>query len=99
MSKGSRQLPLEWRVPDDMSCQYATNLLVQHTDHEFVIQFFRAMPPLVVGSPDEVKTQLAEIESVNAECVARVVVAASRMPEFVDVLQQNLQRFQDREQD
>ena len=86
-------LPLEWIVDEDTPCQYATNLVVQHTEHEFIISFFRASPPILLGTMDEVKEQLKDIQSVPAQCVARVVVAVSRMPEFVQVFQQNLENY------
>ena len=86
-------LALEWHVPEDIVSQYVTNMVVQHTEHEFVISFFEVTPPLVLGEPDEIKTQLEQLGTVQAECVARIVVAASRMPEFVRVLQDNLENY------
>lgn len=88
-----RALPLEWLVDEDTPCRYATNLVVQHTEHEFTISFFRASPPILLGSVDEIKEQLKNVQSIPAQCVARVVVAGSRMPEFVQVLQDNLETY------
>jgi len=84
-------VPIQWHVPEDLTCQYATNLVVQHTEHEFVISFFRTAPPLIVGTPEETRAQLEQIGYVRADCVARIVVAASRMPDFVQVLQGSLE--------
>lgn len=86
-------LPLEWHVPEDVSSRYATNLIVQHSEHEFIISFFEAVPPLVLGEPEEVRTQLEKLGTIQARCVARVIVAAGRMPEFVRVLQGNLENY------
>jgi hypothetical protein len=33
-------LPIEWHVPDELVTRYANNLLVQHTEHEFILSFF-----------------------------------------------------------
>jgi hypothetical protein len=96
MAERKAVLPLEWHVPESLECQYATNLVVQHTDHEFIISFFKVAPPLVVGEPEEVKAQLEQVESVRAECVAQVIVAAGRMPEFVDAFQRNLEGYRTR---
>lgn len=86
-------LPIEWHVPESVGCAYATGLVVQHTEHEFILNFFRAQPPIAVGSPDQIRAQMEHTESVRAECVARVVVAAGRMPEFMAVLQRNLENY------
>lgn len=42
---------------------------------------------------EEAKARALELGKVRAECVARIVVAPGRMPEFVEVLQQNLARY------
>jgi len=87
------QVPLVYHIPEDMPYRYATNLVVQHTEHEFILSFFRASPPFLLGSPEELKEQLAGLESIRADCIARVIVATSKMPEFVEALQANLGKF------
>ena len=69
----------------------ATNLLVQHTDHEFVLSFFETAPPIVLNEKD------FEIDKVTAECVARVVIAPKRMQQFIDTLQKSLEKYNLRE--
>jgi hypothetical protein len=91
-----RQIPIEWHVSEHVHCQYATNLVVQPSDQEFLISFFHVLPPLLVGPAEEVKAKLDEVSAVRAECVARVIVAAGRMGEFVDVLQRSLEAYQNR---
>ena len=92
-------LRLEWHVPEDMACQYATNLVVQQSEHEFIISFFNAPPPILIGSPEEIRDQLQQLGSVRADCVARIIVASSRMPEFVQVLQDGLKKYLSRPQE
>ena len=89
-------IPVEWYIPDDIEPGYATNLTVQHTEHEFTISFFRAIPPIIVGSSEEQREQVKELKSVRAECLAQVIIAVGRMPEFVDVLQKNLEQHSSR---
>ncbi len=96
MTKNEREtiaVPMEMFIPDSLSTKYATNMVVQHTEHEFIIFFFEAQPPLVIGTPEEQKEALQKIKKVKAECVAKIVVAANRMPEFVNVFQTNLRQF------
>lgn len=62
-------IPVEWHVPDDLASHYATNLVVQHTEHEFNIFFYEIRPPLLIGSPEEVREGLEKVELVRANCV------------------------------
>jgi hypothetical protein len=92
-------LPLEWHLPDDLVSRYATNLVVQHTDQEFIISFFEATPPITLGQPEEVKARLEEQGYVRATCVARVIVSVGRMAEFINVLEDNLKRYLSKSED
>jgi hypothetical protein len=91
--KETLPIPIEWHFPESLASRYATNLVVQSTEHEFVISFFEMRQPIVLGSAEDRKAQLEQIKSVRAECVARIIVAAEKMPEFVKVLQVRLEAF------
>lgn len=78
---------VEWYVPDTIVSRYATNLTVQRGEHDTVISFFEVVPPLIIGTPEEIRTQLDQLTSVRATCFARIVVANGRMPDFVRALQ------------
>jgi hypothetical protein len=93
-SPEGRKLPIEWYFPGDITSRYATNLVVQSTEHEFTISFFEIRQPILLGDPEDRKAQLEQIKSIRAECVARIIVAGERMAEFVDVLQKRLDIFQ-----
>ena len=82
------EVPIEWHVPDSITSQYATNMIVQHTEHEFIISFFETIPPFLIGILAE--EELKKLDSVQAKCVARVVIARGRMTQFIDALQTNL---------
>ena len=92
-SQDGMMLPLRFHVPEDIVSRYATNLVVQHTQHEFIVSFYEAQPPLLLGTPEENRVALERLGEVRAECVARIVIAAGRMPEFVKVLQDNLATY------
>jgi hypothetical protein len=79
--------PLEWHFGDNIIPRYATNMLVQSGDHEFYVAFFETIPPIVMGTPEERHAQAAQVTSVRAECVGRIVIARDRLPGFVQVLQ------------
>jgi hypothetical protein len=80
-------IPIEWHVPETLVSRYATNLTVQRAEHETIISFFELPPPLILGTPADIRAQMQELPSVRAVCVARLIVANGRMPDFVRVLQ------------
>ena len=48
-----KMVPIKWHYPDSIVTRYATNFVVQHTDREFIISFFEAWPPVIIGTPEE----------------------------------------------
>ena len=86
-------LPIEWYFPEDIISRYANNIIVQHSENEFIISFFEVRSPLILGTPEEEKTKWEQIETVRAECVARIVISAGKMPEFIGALQRNLENY------
>jgi len=85
------RLPLEWYVPGDLVARYATNMVIQRSENEFIISFFEVKPPLILGTPESVAEQVEKMKSIRATCIAQIIVAADKMPSFVDVLQRNLE--------
>lgn len=82
---GEMQIPLHFNFPIDMPSVYATNLLVQATDHEVVISFYEAQPPVIIEG-DEESIELLKKAGVRADCVARVTVSRARFSGFAEVL-------------
>ena len=89
-------VPIEFHVSAGIESKYATNMVVHYQEHEFIIHFFEAYTPFFLGSPGELEEQRQSATSVRAECVARIVVAAERMPGFVEALQTNLDKYRAR---
>ena len=86
-------LPIEWHIPEGLVSRYVSNLVVQHTEHEFIISFFEILPPLVLGTPEEQQAKLTRMNAIPAECVARIIVSAEQMPTFVQVMQTTLEKY------
>jgi hypothetical protein len=84
------QIPLEWYVPEELPTYYATNLVIQHTRHEFFITFFEVVPPIMLGKTPE---EIERIESVRARALTRVAVSPERLEEFIQVMQDNLAKY------
>src|ERR1044071_7357517 len=83
-----REIPLIWDFPDDLVSGYATHLVVQVGEHELFVSFFETPPPLLLSSKDA-----ETLESVRAECIARIVISPERVQKFIDVLQKQLDVF------
>jgi len=92
-------VPIEWHISEDLDTKYATNLVIQHSEHEFIIDFFEMRHPLILGNPDQVREQWEKLESVRAECVARIVVSPNRMQEFINVMQADLDKYEGKDQE
>lgn len=83
------RVPVRFEFPSNLVTRYATNIVAQPGDYEIIISFFEAHPPLIF-SPQTA----AESPIVPAECVARVAVAAGRLPDFIAVLQATLEQHE-----
>jgi hypothetical protein len=93
MIEESREVRIVFDVPEGIRTRFATNLVAQHTDHEFIVTFFEVLPPILVGTPEMQKQQVEAITEVRGTCLARIVIPASRMPDFIQVLQENHRRY------
>jgi len=92
----AREVQLNLHVPEGFRTLFATNLIVQHTEHEFVITFFEVVPPALLGTAEMKKEQLESIKEVAGTCLARIAVPASRMESFVQVFVDNLSTYKAR---
>ncbi|NPV57633.1 MAG: hypothetical protein HPY76_13315 [Anaerolineae bacterium] len=86
------ELPIRWNIPEGIVARYATNIVVQHTNDEFILSFFEIKPPILLGEPEEIAEQLKDLQAVNATCVAQVIVAKNRMADFIKALENNFNR-------
>lgn len=66
-------------------------MLAQAGEHEFYVSFFETPPPVII-TPEDVN----KLEGVRAECIARIVIAADRMAEFVKVLGRQLDTYNEK---
>lgn len=87
-----RNIPIDWYVPEGLISRYATNIIVQVTENEFVISFYELPPPIIFDPAKDLK----HLDSVTAECVARIIVAGNKMPEFLEVLSRQVALYQDK---
>lgn len=86
-------LPIEWHIPDNIQSRYATNVIVQPGQFEFIISFFEAQLPIIMGQPEENRATLEQIGSIRAECVGKIIVAAEQLPVIITALQTTLEAY------
>jgi hypothetical protein len=80
-------IPIEYDIPPSILTRLATQVTVQSDPTGWYLTFYEAVPPFIVGTPDEVRTQLEKVKSLKAECVSRVFIPAARVPEFLAAVQ------------
>ena len=87
---GSFDLPLIWVEFDDVPILFANHFLVQHQPGEFVLTLGQVSGPPLVGTADEVRAQLVEIDHVPITTLARVGLTRQRLTELIALLQAEL---------
>ncbi len=89
-----KELPINWIVPLGMAAPFASNIVVHHTDTEFVINLFELRPPIIVGADAAAEARREAVSALDAICVARVTVGVSKMKSFIDTLSENLSNYE-----
>ncbi len=87
-------LPIDWHFPENIQSRYANNMLVQAGRLEFIITFFEMQLPMLLGTPEENKEKLEEMESIRAECVSKIILSPELVPGLISALQTELERYQ-----
>jgi hypothetical protein len=83
-------VPIEWHFPEGIVTRYANNMVVQFGDHDCYLSFFEIPVPVLLGTPGEQLEQAKKLKHVRAECIARIVLPISKMPEIVEALRSTL---------
>ena len=96
--ESKKNIPIEWYVPEDITSRYSNNIVVQHTDSEFIVSFFETIPPALIGSPENIKAQLDNVEKIRSKCVARIIISPGKMKAFIQALNGNLEKFLSRKE-
>ncbi len=89
-----RNVSAEWIVPDTVSTQRATHIVVQKPGPaEFVVSFLEQRDPLLTGSLEEQLEQFYRVEKMSVVCVARLVLSPDKLIEFADTFNRSLDEF------
>jgi hypothetical protein len=91
-AQSGKQVHLAWTVPLGMPLLYATNFVIQRVEEDHVLYVFEALPPLITGTPEEQRSQMAAVREVPAKCLARIVVTKSRLEALGKIIGEHLAR-------
>lgn len=89
-----RTYDLNLQIPQNIVTLYATNLTVQSVNDGVVVAFYEALPPLVLGTQEEVDKILDTINTIPANCVGRFMISNTQFPNFVRVMNEALAKQQ-----
>jgi hypothetical protein len=81
-----KEIPIEWVVPEDVIARYASNVVVQKTESNYLISFFEIQPPLIIGDAESINLNLSKIVRIPAKCVAQIYMSNEQIKAFYDLL-------------
>lgn len=87
--KQGTQVPLKFVIPPTIITRFASNMVVQILENEFKISFFEVKPEIRLGPSEKIP------DDVLADCVASVIVTASKLPSFIELIQKQLDRYRE----
>jgi hypothetical protein len=82
-------IPIEHVLPIDQKVIFANHFAVQNDNGVYHLIFFQITPPLIIGSDEAKAKMLGDLNSVQAVCTARIVVANEFMPKIIQALVEN----------
>lgn len=87
------EIPIDWESPH-APVVFSDSVVVRNTGHEFILYFYQVLPPLLVGTPEQQEEQIKKIDALKAFNVASVMIAPTRIPELIRLLQRNHENYQ-----
>lgn len=85
IDEDSIQIPIHFNMPVGMPSVYATNMIIQASEHEVIISFFEAQPPLF-SDDDTNNIEVLQKVGIRADCVAKVTIAKNRISGFAKII-------------
>lgn len=90
------EIPLTWIGAEDLPVLFVNKFVgqVEPEEHAFYLTLGQALPPALIGTPDERLEQLERIAYVPIKPIARLAFTKSKLEELVAVLQTNLDQYE-----
>jgi hypothetical protein len=84
---GEASLKIRRVYPPNLVALFSDQFIISHTDNEYALSFLQTHLPLA-ASPDE----FAQIDEIEAVCVARIIVTPAQMQRIASAVNKNLER-------
>lgn len=91
------EIPFLWLGTEDAPILFSNMQIVQHEDQEFILTFGQFVPPLAVGSPEEVEEHVRRIPHVPVKTIARIAMTPPRFEAFMQALGSNYEKWQEKQ--
>jgi hypothetical protein len=78
--------PVKWIIPDSITTEHVTDLVVQQHNGEFTLYFFEVQQPFLAGTPEEQASQLQELPCIEAKCIAKFMISIPNAIEAEKIL-------------
>lgn len=90
----SKNVRIVRQFPDDLQTHFISNMTIQHQADHFILSFFEIWPPAILADTDEERQEIIDkIETIEAKCVARIVLTPEKMKEVATVINENIVNF------
>jgi hypothetical protein len=83
-------IPLEFHWPENVATRFANQFVVQITEGVCYLSFYESVPPILLGTPEEIAAKMEKMSSIRAEGVVRVVIPLAKMPDILNVISTTL---------
>jgi len=93
MAEEQISIPAAWIGLEDTPILLANQFMSQFAQHEFIVAFGQASPPILLGTQEQRTQQLKQINFIPIKTIARLGFTRTRLQELVTVLQQNLDNY------
>jgi len=78
---------------EDVPIHFINDFTIQHDKGEFFLTVGQLQPPILLGTLEERKKQAEKLGYVPIKIVARFGLTPRRLKELIDVLQENLRKY------
>lgn len=84
------------KFPENLETHFANHTVAQFDADYFILSFFQAWPPIIMGTEEEKKEQLGQLEEIEAKCVARIVLTLDQMEDYAESVAEILENYKQR---
>ena len=86
-------VPLSWTGVEDCPVLTVTNMMSQFDGDLFVLSFGFNNPPVLMGTPQQVKQQAESVKAIRVSTVSRISLTENQLEKTIKTLQINLKRY------